>query len=468
MLDRNHSLLFRQAVMPLLLLATGAYAATGDVVWMDDFSSETLDLSYWSYDTGFGVDGWGNRELQEYTDSAANVNVGGGQLSITALRNWDGSGFTSGRINTAAKMQFTYGQLEAMILVPDVADGLWPAFWTLGYNYPQVGWPQSGEIDIMEVGQGLAITEGMVNRRVISGAHWQHEGAYATYALGKDLNENLNATFRNFTLDWTPSRLATFVDGEMIWEMDITEVACVDCTELHHPHFVLFNLAVGGYFTSIGGEGSSGGGVASSACMGSAGAGVGSGSAGGCGEARTDVSAPLPATMIVDYVKLIDNGYTNLDTPTSLPPASDNIFDDRDDVPVVVEAPTPEPEISPTSAGASRITMAPSVRGQASFNTDEDCTRSGEFYSGKDGKSGKGDRRRRRRTRGQRRLCSETGSGKSSGSSKSGKGSSKSGELSSFQSALSSGTTSTHSSVSSGLRMVPIVMALWWAILVAY
>jgi beta-glucanase (GH16 family) len=462
---------------------------------MDDFSSGSLDSSHWSYDLGSGINGWGNQELQEYTDDPANVNVDGDQLRITAIRNSDGSGFTSGRINTGAKMQFTYGRLEAIIKVPNVADGLWPAFWTLGYNYNEVGWPRSGEIDIMEIGQGLAITEGMVNRRVISGAHWEHEEGYATYASSTNTSEDLYLTFRNYTLDWTPSRLATFVDGEKIWEMDITSEKCVDCSEMHHPHFLLFNLAVGGLFTSTGGQGSSSAaGVASSSssagCAFSS-AGVGSSSAGGCGGARTDISSPLPATMIVDYVKLVNNSHTILDTP-SPPPISDNIFDGLIEAPfpslAPVAAPTlaprsdtvtippaiqinspPSPTAMPTSKVATPIPS--SVRGfvdpidedgEASFNSSPDCSDSGKGKSGS-GKSGSGKGSSRRN----RRLCGKSGSSKGKGSKKGGT-STRTSELSSVksQAGLSSGAADTHSFKSNRFFAGTIALTIWWCVLV--
>lgn len=431
-------------VLLACLTTKGANAALGDVLWEDTFSSSSLKTENWSFDTGRGEDGWGNRELQSYTSDPQNVNVNDqGQMAITAIRNGDGSGFTSGRIKTKDKMEFLYGTLEASIKVPNVADGLWPAFWTLGYNFQEVDWPRSGEIDIMEIGQGLAINEGLVNRRVISGAHWEHEEAYATYAVGYDFDEDLYLQFRNYTMDWTPTLISTYVDGEKIWEMDISASVCTDCEEFHHPHYVLFNLAVGGYFTSIGGSGSSGSaGVSSSAgCVGSASAGLGSSSSGGCGEPRTDVSAELPATMLVDYVRVIDNGYTRIETidppeppfsATEAPAPSDNVFDrvPTTDAPVaayntpvpVASGSTPSPMVvSPTPSPSARRTPAPFPEfefGDEDDYDDEDydvdCA---DEDSGKGKGSSKGSRRRGRR------LCNDSkgkgGKGKSSKSSKS-------------------------------------------------
>jgi len=93
-----------------------------------------------------------------------------------------------------------YGTIEARIRIPNVSDGLWPAFWTLGENFSLAGWPAAGEIDIMEIGQGDAIREGVVNRRVISGAHWEHEGGYAAYAGNLTVDDNLNDDFHLYKL----------------------------------------------------------------------------------------------------------------------------------------------------------------------------------------------------------------------------------------------------------------------------
>jgi len=327
------------------------FASSNTPIWSDEFDSGSLDASLWSYDLGGG--GWGNQELQVYTDGESNVNVDGGFLKISALRSDDG-GFTSGRIKTESKVSFKYGTVEASIKVPDVEEGLWPAFWTMGANFGSVGWPASGEIDIMEIGQGLAIDEGVVNQRVISGAHWEHEGETAAYALWKDAPHPLNGCFHTYKLDWTPTRMATYVDGSLVWEMDLTESSCLDCEEFHKPHFLLLNLAVGGLFTSPGCDASSGG------CS---------------GGARTDVSAPIPATMFVDWVRIYDNGYTEIVAPepvteptpratpapiTSAPTRRPTSFPTRTPTqgptpPPITLGPTPAPTGTPTS----RLTRGP-------------------------------------------------------------------------------------------------------------
>ncbi|CAJ1955735.1 unnamed protein product [Cylindrotheca closterium] len=331
-------------VLHLCFILPSTLAEIGQVLWRDDFDwGNSPNVNYWSYDLGGG--GWGNQELQTYTTGA--VSVSGGLLNIRAER--ISTGFTSGRIKTDGKMTFQYGTLEARIKTPDVADGLWPAFWTLGSNFEQVGWPRSGEIDIMEIGQGLAITEGVVNRRVISGAHWEFEEKLAAYALWKTFNVNLNEDFHIYRLDWTPTTLSTYVDGVRVWEMDIDSANCVDCEEFHQPHFVLLNLAVGGLFTSTGGAGSSSASSSSSssaACSSSASSASSSSSSGGCGQPRIDVSAPLPANMQVDWVQIVDNGFAQV-FPTGAPTPNPTPTVDRSGA-LSTKAPTKRPTPNPT------------------------------------------------------------------------------------------------------------------------
>jgi len=474
----------RYSAAMLLSLATGAMAAPGDVLWIDDFSSGSVNTDYWSYDMGTGEYGWGNKQLEYYTDSTANVNVTNGQLLITAIRNTEDPIFTSGRIKTEGKVQFQYGRLEASIKVPNVADGLWPAFWTMGSNFNQVGWPAASEVDIMELGQGLAITEGVVNKRVVSGAHWENEDKYVTYATHKDFSTDLYLDYHNYTLDWTPSRMATFVDGEVVWEMDISESSCTDCTEFHQPHFFLLNLAVGGYFTSVGGEGSSGASSSSSSaadCAGSSSAGDGSSSSGGCFEARTDVTAPLPATMYVDYVQIVDNGYARLVTPSPppTPPPTPNIFEGGEIAPMPTSAPEVAggalppvepgftvPEYPPDESGAIDTEIPPQT-GEVP-GVPDDSIECMEEASGKGKGKGTGDSRRgRARGRRGRRLC-----GKSSKSGKGGKGG-KGGKaersdemLSTKEASLYSATPSTNNvQLNSLISNGPVLMAVLWTVL---
>lgn len=273
---------FKIAAIAGSILLGVPLVTNAQVLWSEEFDSGSApDSVIWSYDLGAG--GWGNSELQEYTSDPANVNVANGNLVITA-RDQVGKGnrrsFTSARIKTEDKLTIKYGTIEARIKVPDLADGLWPAFWTLGNNFSDVGWPDSGELDVMEMGSQAAINENVVNRRVGSTAHWEHNGSHANYGLTFDSPVDLNNDFHVYRMEWTPDLVTTYIDNQWIWAIDITPASCSDCTEFHQPHFLLLNLAVGGSFTGI-------------------------------SRAR-DITAPMPAELLVDYVRVYDNGFTEL------------------------------------------------------------------------------------------------------------------------------------------------------------
>jgi beta-glucanase (GH16 family) len=292
----------------------------GDVVWEDSFDGDELNELVWEYDLGNGVDGWGNNELQTYETGA--VSVGGGVLRITASGDAV-NGFKSGRIKSKSGFQYKYGTLEASIKIPEVTAGLWPSLWTLGGNFDEVGWPKAGEIDVMEMGQGLAISQGVAERRVVCAAHWDLDGVYGFDAGSYDVPEPstlTDGTFHIFKLDWTPTSLRTSVDDVTIWQFNIGEgSACLDCAEFHQFHFLLLNLAVGGRFTYAGQDASSSAAESSSAaysCTDSTG--------GGCAlRAPTDITADLPAVMEVDYIKLIANADTQIKPDEATPVDSD-------------------------------------------------------------------------------------------------------------------------------------------------
>jgi len=276
----------RQATVPAFafkclllacLFASAAHAQPGKVIWSDEFDSGTApDPAVWSYDRG--DDGWGNQELQDYTSASQNVRIEDGNLVIAVQKS--ASGFTSARIRTEDKLTFKYGTIEARIKVPDLADGLWPAFWTLGNDFSEVGWPNCGELDIMEMGSGSAIAADRINRRVGSTAHWDNLGQVASFTRTYDSASNLNDGFHVFRMDWTPTQITTYIDDRQIWAFRIQIDTCADCSEFHRPHFVILNMAVGGTYTGL--------------------------------LSADQITASTPAEMLVDYVRISDNGFTVL------------------------------------------------------------------------------------------------------------------------------------------------------------
>ena len=234
------------------------------LVWEDQFNDGVLDESKWYIEVN--GDGGGNQELQYYR--AENISVGpdedgNGCLIITARReNYNGKSFTSGRLNTSDRYEFTHGKVEASIKLPSTANGLWPAFWLLGADYDTNGWPRCGEIDIMEMGNSAGISSGTQDRFFNGAAHWgfYRDGAYPNYANSKTNSYSLqDGEFHLFTLIWDENSLSMYLDMDKYpdnapyYKMDINDTSDDWSTGLyfHHDFFIIFNLAVGGRFTGI-------------------------------------------------------------------------------------------------------------------------------------------------------------------------------------------------------------------------
>ena len=224
-----------------------------ELLWSDEFDSATTTVTApnndnWNIREGFlGL----NSEFQTYTSSPDNVNVQDGKLHLTAIRDSNAQvGYTSGRVNTKDKMLIKYATVEASIKIPAMKLGLWPAFWTLGQDYDEVGWPAAGELDIMEIGQKQGFAEGKLERRVLSAIHWQTFDHYTEEAGYLDMNTNLSHDFHTYKMEWQPEYIATYIDDFLIKRFRIADCFTLwDCPELHQPHFLVMNLAVAGAFT---------------------------------------------------------------------------------------------------------------------------------------------------------------------------------------------------------------------------
>lgn len=191
----------------------------------------------WRFDTGAG--GWGNAELQTYTDSRRNSALdGAGNLVITARREADGT-YTSARLKTEGTFTAQYGRIEARIRIPR-GQGIWPAFWMLGADIGQVGWPACGEIDVMEnVGYEPGVVHGTVHGPGYSGA--QGLSAAATLPNGAAWAD----AYHVFGVDWRPGSVTWLVDGvaqRTVTRADVGSSPWV----FDKPFFVLLNVAVGG------------------------------------------------------------------------------------------------------------------------------------------------------------------------------------------------------------------------------
>jgi beta-glucanase (GH16 family) len=191
----------------------------------------------WRFDTGAG--GWGNAELQTYTDSRRNSALdGAGNLVITARREADGT-YTSARLKTEGTFTAQYGRIEARIRIPR-GQGIWPAFWMLGADIGQVGWPACGEIDVMEnVGYEPGAVHGTVHGPGYSGA--QGMSAAATLPNGAAWAD----AYHVFGVDWRPGSVTWLVDGVAQRTVTRADVGTSPWV-FDKPFFVLLNVAVGG------------------------------------------------------------------------------------------------------------------------------------------------------------------------------------------------------------------------------
>ena len=213
-----------------------------NLVQEDNFDGNGLpDQNLWSLEIGTGQNGWGNNELQYYTDRTENVKVEDGMLHITALReDYEGSGYTSARMITKDKFSKSYGRYEARIKLP-WGRGIWPAFWMLGSNIDEVRWPQCGEIDIMEFrGQEPTIIHGSVHGPGYSGGN----AITKSYDLSSD---RFDTGFHIFGIEWGPQYINFYVD-DVLYNQITPEDVTGEWVYDDQPFFIILNLAVGGSF----------------------------------------------------------------------------------------------------------------------------------------------------------------------------------------------------------------------------
>ncbi len=276
------------------------HAQSWNLMWSDEFNAaaNTLpDSSKWGYDTG--NTGFGNPEIENYCAGGSNAapcvasqpnayQDGNGNLVIQARRDSSGT-WTSARLKTQGKYSFQYGRVEARMKLP-VGDGFWPAFWMLGANIGSVGWPQSGEDDIMEWVQsyGPNTTSATSHGPGYSGGGGI--GARYTFPNGGRVDDG---AYHIYGLIWSPNLLQYYRDSTSNVFLTITpsSLPSGDQWVFNNPFFILLNLAIGS----------------------------------GGFPGATDGSTPSTATMLVDYVRVYQQGAsstTNLNGTHVLAPAS--------------------------------------------------------------------------------------------------------------------------------------------------
>jgi len=208
------------------------------LVWEEDFNGTSLSLDHWTYEIGTGDNGWGNNELQYYREE--NTAVQDGMLTITAKKeSFNDRNYTSSRLITKGKKEFKYGRIDIRAKLPK-GQGIWPALWMLGSNIGSVGWPRSGEIDIMEMIGGSAR-----EKTVYGTLHWDDGGHKCTCDKpGFTLASGTFADdFHIFSLVWNQASIKWYIDDVLFNTIDITPPAL---NEFHESQFFIVNLAVGG------------------------------------------------------------------------------------------------------------------------------------------------------------------------------------------------------------------------------
>ena len=207
------------------------------VVWQEEFDGSGLNSSLWTHETGNGctegICGWGNNELESYTDDVENARLENGKLIITAI---DQAGsYTSARIKTQEKVELQYGRIDVRARLPR-GQGIWPAIWMLGENITTVGWPACGEIDIMElVGHQPALVHGTV--------HYNSDGYKQSTGNFGLTNGDFSDRFHVFSIVWDRNEITWYVDNKPF--KTFTNIN-INGYPFNKPFFFILNVAVGG------------------------------------------------------------------------------------------------------------------------------------------------------------------------------------------------------------------------------
>jgi beta-glucanase (GH16 family) len=259
-----------------------AEAAIGALTWSDEFNKPAgtgVDTAKWNFD--IGGSGWGNNERQYYTNSTSNAVHDGNNLVITARKDNPGNyqchygrcEYTSARLLTNGKFTQRYGRFESRMKLPR-GQGIWPAFWMLGDNLGSAGWPQAGEIDIMEnIGREPNTVYGTIHGPGYSGAG----GITGSRNIGRPLGDD----FHTFTVDWSPNLIVWYIDGSEYHRVTNGSIGGNQWV-FDHNFFMILNLAVGGNWPGF-----------------------------------PDASTSFPQSLVVDYVRV----YAYTAGGTTPPPA---------------------------------------------------------------------------------------------------------------------------------------------------
>lgn len=216
------------------------YVQNLTLTWEDQFDGTSVNSENWRFDTG--STGWGNNELENYTNGD-NADVSGGILTITARKvndNMEVGSYTSSRLSTKGKKEFQYGRMEIRAKLPS-GTGIWPAIWMLGSNFSTVGWPDCGEMDIMEY---VGYNPNTVYATVHTPAGFGNFGSGSSTTVTTCEEE-----FHNYGVIWTEKKLEFYVDStDNVIHTYAPAVKTDENWPFNQPAFFILNVAVGGYW----------------------------------------------------------------------------------------------------------------------------------------------------------------------------------------------------------------------------
>ena len=271
------------------------FSSNWEMLWSDEFDGENLDLSKWN--TLSWRPGWVNNELQAYTERDTNIFLESGFLVLQGLIDPGFSGtdyngndynadYTSGRVNTDGKFSTTYGRFDIRAKLPK-GKGSWPAIWMLGESINSIGWPDCGEIDIME---HVGYDEGMIHGSIHTE---EYNHMYNTQRSGSKYIENVTSTFHVYSLEWSPFYLRYLIDDEPFFFVYNDSKGDNSKWPFDDPHYIILNLAIGGDWGGVQGISTS----------------------------------EFPMRMMVDYVRVFkqSNSYNNVDVTFRVNMKNENV-----------------------------------------------------------------------------------------------------------------------------------------------
>jgi beta-glucanase (GH16 family) len=235
------------------------------LAWSDEFNGDALNTASWAHQNGDGCPnlcGWGNNELEYYTERPDNLYFQDGKMIIEAKQeNYNGKPYTSSKILTAGKQAFKFGRIDIRAKLPK-GKGIWPAFWLLPQDNVYGGWPRSGEIDLMEM-------VGHEPNKVYGTLHFGPGPGSTQISRGYTLpSGNFNDAFHVFSLEWRQDQLKWYVDGNLFSTVNKADLGANNYP-FNEKFYLIFNLAVGGNWPG-----------------------------------NPDASTQFPQRMIVDYIRL--------------------------------------------------------------------------------------------------------------------------------------------------------------------